>query len=194
MPVETNSIVAPAARPLAHHRRATRLAIQAKRKIDIPAIRFHSLLDRTARIWRRLNSHRGLNVASLESEHVLALTGINRRHRKGDYSATSRRAGGVSQAAATVWSGGFGLHWSDDILPRAITDLKSPLQITLGDIDNVPTVTQLHFRALTRPFEHRGCLHGLAGSGRSIFDLQVVGYGRWRSRTITGALGHKCGS
>src|SRR5439155_16880120 len=101
----------------------------------------------------------------------------------------SRRAGSVSHAAPTVCSGGFGLHLSDDILPRAITDLKAPLQITLGDIDNVSAVTQLHFRALTRPFEHRGCLHGLTGSGRSIFDLQVVGYGRCSSRTITGALG-----
>src|SRR5204862_6324286 len=123
-----------------------------------------------------------------------ALPCIRRPRREGCSAATLRRAGGLRQHADTVSRGGLAFRWSGDILPRAITALERPRQITLGDIDSVPAVTQLHFRALTRPFEHCGCLHGLAGSGRSIFDLQVVGYGSWFARTITNALGHKCGS
>src|SRR6185437_12855275 len=138
LPVKANGIVAAASRRgHTHNRSAPQIAVKTKRKIYVPTIRFHPLLELTTGIWRRLNAHACLNVPSLKPKHLFTLAGIGRVGRIGNDAAISRRFDHRTADRSRTWLSVRSLHRRDDILFRTVADLNSSLQVTLGNVDYV---------------------------------------------------------
>src|SRR5439155_19214989 len=121
------------------------ITIESKSKIDIPTVHLHALLHLSTCVWRGLNSHRGLNVSSLETKHVLALTGINGCSVISKNASASGRLRYCCGIRSSVPCRISCLQRSHNILSRVVAYLYSPLQIALGDGEHIHPVAHLHF-------------------------------------------------